>query len=119
MGSRLLPADSLQEVAGSELLQTIPSPEIGKKAKPDPKGLLRSFGSPAFSDGVGETRGLPSTPREVYGLSETLATSCALVLVLLAGRKLSPAGVGYPVCLARPDSESDAIKWMGTAYLKQ
>ena len=37
-----------------------------------------SFGSPAFSVVVGETRGFPSTPHDVVGLSGTLATCCGL-----------------------------------------
>ena len=57
----------------------------GKKAKPGPGGIFGSFGSPAFSGGVGETLGFPPTPHSVFGFSGTLAT-----------KTFSPA---YPPCL--------------------
>lgn len=37
--------------------------------KPGPKGFPPSFGSPALSGGMGEIRGFPPTPHDVFGFS--------------------------------------------------
>jgi hypothetical protein len=48
---------------------------IAKKSKPVPKGISHSFGSPAFSMVMGETRDFARTPHDVVAVSGTLNAS--------------------------------------------
>jgi hypothetical protein len=48
------------------------SRSMASKAKPGRKGIFSSFGSPAFSSDVGETRSFPPAPHDAVGVSGTL-----------------------------------------------
>ena len=72
-GSTLPPAPSLRTSAGSDIRNSWSR----RKSKAGLRGLNCSFGSPAFSDGVGEIRSFPSAPHNAFGFSGTQVTSGA------------------------------------------